>query len=122
MKKLDKYLASERWEIPKRELYEMVACASTRMHDLLNSGEDLEQAMLLQDFIRAAMKFDVKDLYGALEEEKKAEEEKNAEEEPSPEFPPETPIDSLDAAVDSATEAYMQSDGNASASGHAGCS
>ena len=100
----------------------MVACASTRMHDLLNSGEDLEQAMLLQDFIREAMKFDVENLYGALEEEKKAEEEKNAEEEPSPEFPPETPLDSLDAAVDSATEAYMQSDGNASASGHAGSS
>ena len=81
-RKLDEHLAAEVWEVPKQELYEMVACAATRMHALLNSGENLEQAIIYQDFIRQAMETDVKDMYDAMKAE-----EKKAEEEAIPGFP-----------------------------------
>ena len=81
-RKLDEHLATEIWELPKHELYEMVACAATMMHALLNSGENLEQAIIYQDFIRQAMETDVNVMYDAMKEE-----EKKAEEEASPGFP-----------------------------------
>ena len=131
-RKLDEHLAADGDEVEfsKDDLWSMAAVALTQMQALYNSDENVEQAVEYETFVKLVMNCSIKELYDARAAKKAEEEARQAEEEAtqaaeeaSPDFPS-TPKedDTLDAAIDSATEAYMNPNGNASASGHASSS